>query len=223
MGSCSKFEFSLEGLACFSGLIASILFAFQYLPQTFLNYKNKSVKGFSTTGIIIKLIGSSFLLINSFLNEEAYPVVLYGLFNVIQHSTFMVQFSIYENKKEYLIWILFPIIPLSLGTIYPSSKSITNMIKPLSQVLSHFPQLLLSYKLKNTYGASIMSQHLNFFGGILGMFMVLIIPPSSNATYFVYFNSLFQSISFYSLAIYFNQWRFFDTENQEGILPRFLK
>lgn len=40
----------------------------RYLPQTWLNFRRKSVKGFSTHGIIIKLFGASFLLVNSYLN-----------------------------------------------------------------------------------------------------------------------------------------------------------
>lgn len=47
------------------GFISSIAFLIQYLPQIYLNFEKKSVKGFSSQGIIIKLVGSSFLLVNS--------------------------------------------------------------------------------------------------------------------------------------------------------------
>jgi len=75
------------------GILSSICFALQYLPQAYLNFKRKSVKGFSTVGIIIKLIGASFLLLNSFLNGEVASVVFYVLINVVQHSVFILQFE----------------------------------------------------------------------------------------------------------------------------------
>ncbi len=74
---------------------------FRYIPQTVYNFKRKSVHGFSTTGIIIKHIGASFLFVNSILlggkfaicvtNEENISVAMYGLCGVVQHSIFMIQ------------------------------------------------------------------------------------------------------------------------------------
>ena len=46
----------------------SLIMWLRYVPQMWLNFRRKSVKGFSTYGIIIKLIGASFLLVNSYLN-----------------------------------------------------------------------------------------------------------------------------------------------------------
>jgi hypothetical protein len=43
------------------------------MPQTILNYKRKSVAGFSTSGIIIKLIGSCFLIINAWVSGGTSP------------------------------------------------------------------------------------------------------------------------------------------------------
>ena len=39
----------------------------RYIPQTCLNFRRKSVVGFSTTGIIVKHVGASFLFMNSLL------------------------------------------------------------------------------------------------------------------------------------------------------------
>lgn len=87
----------------------------RYLPQAWLNYVRKSVKGFSSLGIIIKLVGASFLLVNAILTQgrvevyysivskfkskENYPVIAYGLVNVLQHSVFLVQYVFAGNLK----------------------------------------------------------------------------------------------------------------------------
>merc|ERR1711916_65776 len=100
----SKMEFSesltLENVASAAGMAATIAFTLQYLPQAILNQQRRSVKGFSTLGIVIKHLGACFLLVNAYLTGEATPVILYGLFNVLQHSVFMVQFSIFPSHSE---------------------------------------------------------------------------------------------------------------------------
>jgi len=46
----------------------------------------------------------------------------------------------------------------------------TSLAKPLSQFFSHIPQLYVTYQKKSTEGVSLASQHLNFVGGIFGMY-----------------------------------------------------
>jgi uncharacterized protein with PQ loop repeat len=107
----------IDGLL--AGYFATICFTVQYIPQTILNFKRKSVKGFSTHGILIKLIGASFLCINSIFMGENIPVILYGLLNVIQHIIFMFQFGSYNNSYYWYGWILFPIVPYYLALYFP--------------------------------------------------------------------------------------------------------
>eukprot|EP00475_Leptophrys_vorax_P041244 TRINITY_DN777_c0_g1_i2.p1 TRINITY_DN777_c0_g1~~TRINITY_DN777_c0_g1_i2.p1 ORF type:complete len:105 (-),score=26.27 TRINITY_DN777_c0_g1_i2:63-377(-) len=49
------------------GHFATICFTLQYIPQAIKNYRRQSVKGFSTTGIIIKLVGAAFLAVNAYI------------------------------------------------------------------------------------------------------------------------------------------------------------
>lgn len=190
------------------GLLSSICFGLQYLPQTYLNFRRKSVKGFSTLGIIIKLAGASFLLVNSFLVGEAFPVIFYGLINVVQHSIFILQFSMYPSdvhaRENFFHWLLFPIIPYFIGVYSPDSIVITNNIKPITQVLSHLPQLKVCIDIRTTAGVSMMSQHFNLVGGVLGLSMCLFIPPISNQVYFIYGNSVMQALSIYALYVYYD-------------------
>ena len=201
-----------------------------------LNFKRKSVRGFSTTGIVIKLVGASFLFMNAYMTGELISVVLYGLFNVLQHSIFMIQFSMYpsnnsspnngqgvnlvenalkdDNKhtfkleaverKKYLIWLAFPLLPFMIATIAPKTIAATNMIKPITQVFSHLPQLQLCYQLKTTQGISMLSQHLNFIGGIAGLTMCFIIEPLFFTTYLLYLFSILQAVSLYAMALYYD-------------------
>ncbi|KAN0023350.1 hypothetical protein ACTFIU_011520 [Dictyostelium citrinum] len=201
-----EISYTLELLYYTLGILSSILFGVQYLPQMYLNFKRKSVQGFSSSGIIIKLVGASFLFVNSWLTGESMPIVFYGLINVFQHTIFMFQFSIYDTVKgatKYLPWIGFPIIPFLIGLQYPSTMFITNSFKPITQLLSHLPQVILCYQSKSTTGVSLPSQYLNFIGGIAGVIMCLIIPPISTLTYLIYVNSVIQAISlFFMYFIY---------------------
>lgn len=196
-------------LAEIAGYLATISFAIQYIPQAYLNYKRKSVKGYSPIGVTIKLIGASFLAINSILLKEMIPICLYGILNVSQHLFFMIQFAIYDNDRRYYSFFLLPIFAFLLGTLLPSSIPYTNSLKPISQFLSHLPQLYLSYKKKTTEGVSLTTQHLNMIGGVCGLFMYSIVEAKTYSTVLMYWSSLFQAISLYIFAIYFDGWMSF--------------
>lgn len=78
------------------------------------------------------------------------------------------------------------------------------MIKPVSQLLSHIPQLYECYKLKTTKGVSLTSQHLNTLCGTFGLFMCHYIPPKTGWTYVLYINSLFQALTIYLCALIYD-------------------
>ena len=206
------------------------------------------------------------------MSVEAIPVVCYGLFNVIQHSIFMVQFYLYssgegETKKmdtstepqptlppghphhkpvtafvtrsgassnplaflrweqfvssraHYLLWILFPIIPYVMIKLWPGSVIFTNSIKPIGQVMSHIPQVIECIKLRTTLGISMSSQHLNFLGGAMGLLMCNFIPPVYMTTYLIYFNSVFQAVSLYAIALYYREPLFPSFGKESPALP----
>lgn len=84
-------------------------------------------------------------------------------------------------KEKYLLWLLFPLVPIILAKLIPSTMSlflnypfshvvITNSVKPITQILSHLPQLKVCYQLKTTSGVALLSQHLNLIGGIAGLY-----------------------------------------------------
>ena len=185
------------------GLLASTAFILQYLPQAVFNYRRKSVRGFSSDSIVFKYIGACFLFVNCVLIREKFPVTFYGFFNVLQHAIFLVQFTIYQQpmRLRFFLWICFPVVPFLLGSLLPASLPFTNAIKPLCQVISHVPQLRVCVEQKTTAGLSLMTQHLNMFGGIAGLIMCALSAPASSLTYFLYINSILQAVSLYWLAI----------------------
>jgi uncharacterized protein with PQ loop repeat len=162
------------------------------------------VKGFSTTSILIKLIGASYFGVNSFLQGETMSVILYGAFNIGQHLLFMIQFLTFTKQNIFIWYCFIPLIPLFTGYFLPWSLVYTNSIKPICQVLSHVPQLLVSWRLKSTDGVSLPSQHLNIFGGVCGLFMCFILGYQSYTTPLVYLNSILQAVSIYVLCIHFD-------------------
>lgn len=143
-----------------------------------------------------------------YIQIETASVVLYGVFNVIQHSIFMLQFAVYKQDYKFFIWLAFPLIPYFMGQLLPSTIPLTNMIKPGAQVFSHIPQLWLCYQRKTAQGVSLKTQHLNMVGGVAGMIMCIIITPKSKMTYFLYINSMFQAISLYFVAFVYDNYTF---------------
>lgn len=226
--------------ALLAGYVATLCFTVQYIPQTMLNHRRKSVSGFSTVGILIKLIGSCFLCVNSFLMGEELPVVLYGCLSILQHCVFVVQFALYSNRdrdnsnilvlttpssptsanntnasskrgnaanngfSSYLLWLFFPLVPYVMGICLPWTVAFTSGVKPLTQVLSHLPQLFVTYTKQTTDGVSLFTQHLNIVGGLAGLYMYSIIPPKSSMTYAMYIFSLLQAVSMYAFAVHFD-------------------
>ena len=203
------------GIACWLGNMASVLFFIVYVPQFFLNYRRKSVEGFSMSSVTIKLAGASFLCINSLFNGAGFPVFLYGLLNSLQHIIFLFQFFIYNGSKKALTCLLIPFIPLLLVLFLPGTIYYTDLIKPICQIASHIPQVVECIKLHTTKGFSLFGQHLNFIGAILGILMCFMINEQNIKTKLLYYNSLFQALSIYALAIYYNEWRFIDKKSNK--------
>lgn len=193
-------------IAMSMGAVSSLCATLQYLPQLHLNYTRRSTAGFSGKSIAIKMVGSAFHFANTFLLREAWPTVLYGFSNVLTHCLFMYQFATYGQSPvhAYLYFCLVPFVPLFLGVLAPGTLSFTNIIKPVAQIVSHVPQILLSIEKRSTQGVSLNSQWLNFISGITGLYMCSVIPPVSRTTYLIYLNSLLQAISLFLVAWYYD-------------------
>ena len=82
--------------------------------------------------------------------------------------------------------------------------ALTSCLKPLSQLVSHIPQLVECKRLKTTHGISFFSQGLNFVGGVAGTAMCLALPPKSPWTWLLYGNSIFQAMSLFFMALYYD-------------------
>ena len=104
-----------------------------------------AVAGFSTVGIVMKLWGAAFLCVNAFFLQESLPVLIYGLVSLLQHSFFICQFARYTGHRSYLWWLPLPLLPYTLGIIWPDSIVYTMSVKPLSQIVSHFPQARVAH------------------------------------------------------------------------------
>lgn len=188
-------------------MITSVMFTLLYVPQMLLNRRRKSVEGFSSQAIVIKLFGAAFLTVNSLYTGEAIPVIAYGTLNVAQHSLFMLQFFTYAkiHNFRYLVCIIVaPLLPYLAALYFPGSLVVTNYFKPLSQVFSIVPQLLECRRLQTASGVSLLSQHLNFLGGLMGIYMCSIIPPKSSITWFLYINSCGQAFCIYAMWLWYD-------------------
>eukprot|EP01094_Clydonella_sp_ATCC50884_P023950 TRINITY_DN5882_c0_g1_i3.p1 TRINITY_DN5882_c0_g1~~TRINITY_DN5882_c0_g1_i3.p1 ORF type:complete len:242 (+),score=61.98 TRINITY_DN5882_c0_g1_i3:326-1051(+) len=208
MADSTLFGLPVDQVANTLGMVATICFIIQYIPQMVLNSTRKSMYGFSFHGILIKHLGACFLFVNTFVTAEADPVVIYGLFNVLQHTVFIIQFQLYQNVTEkprlYLPWLWLPFLPAIAAFYAPASLPYTSSVKPACQLLSHVPQLLEVVRCRTAAGTSMATQHLNFVGGMAGLIMCYLVPPVSIMTTLMYVNSCMQAITLYYAAIYFD-------------------
>lgn len=125
----------------------------------------------------------------------------------------------FTSKSQYLLWILFPFVPLSMALVWPATIVYTNSIKPIGQIMSHIPQIVECVRLRTTLGISMSSQHLNFVGGACGLIMCFIIPPIYKTTYLIYLNSVFQAVSIYAIAAYYREPLFPSFGKESPALP----
>jgi len=132
-----------------------------------------------------------------------YLVTIYAVNYIYKYT---IQFTLFTNRSVYLIFCFIPIIPFTFGKTIPVTIMYTNLVKPLSQILSHMPQMWVTYQKQSTEGVSLATQHFNLLGGFAGMYMYSIIPPKSMWTYVVYVNSLFQAVSLYWMAVHYDGW-----------------
>jgi uncharacterized protein with PQ loop repeat len=195
MGWSCGFDYP-SGVACWLGNVASFAFFIVYVPQFVLNFRRKSCKGFSLHSTVIKLVGSSFLFVNSLFNDSAFPVFLYGFLNTFQHIAFLLQFWLYGGSLLPLWLCLIPFVPLLICMGEPRLIPFTDLVKPFCQIASHIPQLRQCLKLRSTSGVSMLGQHLNFIGCVLGCLMCVLMNEQSVKTWVIYVNSGLQAFVF---------------------------
>ena len=66
-------------------------------------------------------------------------------------------------------------------------------------------------------GVSLFGQHLNFLGGILGLYMCSITTSCNDIGWLFYVISVGQSLTVFTLSIYYNEFRIFDKVNNDEV------
>jgi uncharacterized protein with PQ loop repeat len=210
MGWSCGFDYPF-GVACWLGNIASFAFFIVYVPNFILNFRRKSCKGFSLQSTAIKLLGSSFLFVNSIFNESPFPVFLYGFLNTGQHIAFLIQFWLYGGSTFPLSLSLLPLFPFLICIQVPNLVPLTDLVKPVCQIASHIPQLRQCLKLRSTAGVSLLGQHLNFAGCVFGCGMCALLNEQSVKTWLIYINSGVQAVTLYAVAVWYREMRLCDS------------
>eukprot|EP00759_Apiculatamorpha_spiralis_P033368 PhF_6_TR34691/c0_g1_i1/m.50483 len=185
--------------ADFMGYTATFLFFIQYLPQILLTHRRKTVKGFSTTSVVIKMIGASFFMTNYLILGERWPTTLYGIICTTQYAVMIAQAGLYERRPTVLAIIFMPIPCVLISSYFPTTMAYTTVLKPLTQVLSHVPLLYGCIREGSVKGISMTSMHLNAAGGLLGIGMCLLVEMKSPWTMAIYVNSFLQAATVYVL------------------------
>jgi hypothetical protein len=204
-----------EEYAQIFGDLSSVCFFLVYVPQFLFNCRRQSVMGFSLSSVVLKLVGSAFLFVNSVYKEAPFPYIIYGLLNTVEHSMFLAQFLLYGKQVRPLLFIATPILPWVICEYFPEFIKITDMVKPITQLISNVPQILACVAIKTTTGLSMYGQHLHFVGSILGFMMLLLQQNFSFFAWFLYTNTFFQAYSIYVLAAWYGELRLTDESQME--------
>ncbi|KAG9395840.1 PQ loop repeat [Carpediemonas membranifera] len=194
---------SIDVFGSILGYLATLCFTIQYVPQLLSNYRRRSVEGLSLTCYVIKLIGAYFLFVVALISGEHPSVICYGMVNLIQYNLFMF-FWFRFRHVHWVAWTaLTPMAPLVLVYLWPEVGNYTIFLKPLSQVFSHIPQLMLVYKAKTTNGVSMKTQGLCFMGGLCGFIMTLLVPPKSFGVTAAYICAMGQGGTLVAARVYY--------------------
>jgi hypothetical protein len=192
------------------GDLSSFCFFLVYIPQFIFNLRRRSVVGFSLSSTVLKLVGSAFLFVNSVYKEASFPYILYGLLNTIEHILFLFQFLLYGHQTKPLLFVATPLVPWFICEYFPEFIKYTDLVKPLTQLISCFPQLYACMDIQTTMGLSMYGQHLHFVGSVFGFMMLLLQQNFSFVAWFLYGNSFFQAYSVYVLAAWYGELRWAD-------------
>ncbi|EAY03318.1 hypothetical protein TVAG_173630 [Trichomonas vaginalis G3] len=180
----------------------------------------ESVEGFSLSSITLKLIGSAFLCINSLYNGSGFPLFLYGFLNTIEHCLFLFQFFRYGKVLYAPLLSLIVVIPYLICIFSPKLIPITDLVKPVTQFISHIPQLISCITRKTTLNVSIYSQHLHFIGSFLGCIMLILEENYNITNWILYGNTFIQAFSIYFLAAWYGELRLKESNAENRSVSR---
>ena len=205
---------TLSNLASFFGALSSICFTFVYLPQLFLNFSRHSVQGLSLSSIVLRLFGSVFLCENSLFNNSPSSIFYYGLTNTIEHSLMLIQYANYTKKYIYIFFLFVPFLPLLIYYISPNLLSLTDYVKPITQVIGFIPQLICCIQQGSTLSISLISQHFHYLGSLFGFTMLILSNEYHVRKWILYGNTFIEAYSFYILSAWYGEFRFLDKSQE---------
>ena len=162
---------SYDDLACWAGNIAAISFFVVQVPQILLNYRRKDTTGFSSLAVVIRVFGGCFMIAISFVTHASFPLLFSAVLNLLENLVFTVQFAMYQSNKLYYLIFAIPVPVILLTALVPSSIKFTKWINPATQVVCYVPYIWVMVQNGTTRGVSLLGQHLNMIGGVLGMLM----------------------------------------------------
>lgn len=204
---------SYDDLACWAGNIAAVSFFIVQVPQILLNYRRRSTTGFSSLSVIIRVIGGSFMVSIGFVRHISFPLLFAGILNLLENLVFTIQFALYRQNKWYYLGFAIPVPAVLLTTLVPSSIKFTRWINPATQVICYLPYIWVIIESGTTKGISLLGQHLNMFGGVLGMLMCAISCRCDEIGWLYYLFSLIQAGSVFMIAMSFGEFRIVDPDS----------
>lgn len=202
---------SYDGLACWIGNIGAILMFSGDIPQIIHNFRRKSLEGFSGLSVAISTFGSCFVFINSLLSLSAFSTKLAGGLLLIENIIFDIQFIYYDKNWLFFIPLGLCIPVILLSSLWPASIVVTRWFSPICSILNFIPYIVVLFEVKTTLGLSMISQHIAFISGALGMLMCSIVCAPNALEWFFYITDMIQSIIIYIIAMIFGEFRYFDT------------
>ena len=203
-----------ESFGCWMGNISALIYFFVQLPQIYKNWQRKSTAGFSPYFLIIRFIGLSFFVVNGTIEKSPMSLLVSGYLILLTFSLLIVQHAYYNFSFQFYFVLLFPLFPALLSSFVKSSIEFTNYINPISQILCYIPFVYECLKSETTKGISLLSQHINFLGSILGIMMCTITCQCSTVGWTFHIVSMFQSIIIYLLAIDYDEFQLIDIKSE---------
>lgn len=220
-------ERSYDGFACWIGNVAAIVTFLQNIPQIILNLKRKSVKGFSSLSVIIRIFGTSFLMINEIIKKTSFSILLSAILLLIEYVIYIIQFIMYTSNKYYILSFLIPIPCICLSCFWKASITVTQYFPAICSILNYIPFVATVLQAHTTIGISMISQILNYSSGIFGLLQCSIECGCDTISWLFFVISIIQGVIIFIIAMAFGEYRLidvvhpqyiFDSENNEDNL-----
>ena len=204
-------ERSYLGLACWLGNIAGITGFIENIPQIILNFRRKSLKGFSALSVIIRIFSTTFTIMTRVLYKPHVSILFSACLVQFENFIVIVQFLIYEKQKWCWTGFIAPLPGILISLLWPASFLFTQYVPAICLVLNFIPFYITILRAHTTMGISMIGLTIGYIAAGLGILSCSIQCTCDTISWIFYLSDVIICDIIYVTAMAFGEFRVIDS------------